>query len=306
MKSFYDKDDYELIDIQSLIDNEVEESIHLDFKSNGSLGKSEGKKKEISKDVAAFANADGGIIVYGISEKNHVADSFSFVDGNEYTKEWLEHVINSSIQKRMSDILIIPIRKDNDFTKSIYIVKIPKSLDAPHISKDKRFYKRFNFESVPMEEHEIRQLYGRKVKSKLVLNNFSIRNYSKDENSEVYKFLCEVDIYNDGDIGEDNYKVNVIFENFDHNISLTWHREKSNYDYTLLERKRVKISANSNMLIFPQETLTVLRFTLEVPKNVVIDFSDIKAQIFLFYLNGEDQMEENLSGLEKVILNSEE
>ncbi|MFN8349444.1 MAG: ATP-binding protein [Spirosomataceae bacterium] len=126
------------------------------------IEKNDGKRKDIiSKDVASFANSDGGIIIYGIKEENHKAHSTTFINGNEFTKEWLEQVINSTIQRHIPDVKIYPIREAGRIEKTIYIVKIPKSLEAPHISKDQRFYKRFNFMSVPMEEYEIRQLYGR-------------------------------------------------------------------------------------------------------------------------------------------------
>ena len=152
MKNFYKKNRYTFKDIQSLIDNDVEESQYLDFKEAGALNKKDQKKKfDISKDVASFANSDGGIIVYGIKEKNHKAGSITFIDGSEITKEWLEQVINSNIQRHIPDLKIYPIRKSGDIKKSIYIVKIPTSAEAPHLSKDKKFYKRFNFESVAME-----------------------------------------------------------------------------------------------------------------------------------------------------------
>ena len=152
MDNFYDKTEYTINDILLLIEKEAEESIHLDFKESNGLDKSDGKKKDISKDVTSFANSDGGIIIYGIKELNHKAHSLSYIDVKIFTKEWLEQSINSTIQRRISDIVIFPIRHDNKIDQTIYIVKIPKSLDAPHLSKDKRFYKRFNFESVPMEE----------------------------------------------------------------------------------------------------------------------------------------------------------
>ena len=164
MKSFYDKEDYNIEDLQSLIDNQVEESIYLDFKSAGSLEKSDKKRIELSKDVASFANSDGGIIIYGIKEVNNEASEFSFIDGNEYTKEWIEQVINSYVQRRITGIRIFPLRVDGDIKKSIYVVKIPYSYDAPHLSKDNRS----NFMSVPMEEYEIRQSYGRKDNTELV------------------------------------------------------------------------------------------------------------------------------------------
>ena len=89
MKDFFVKEEYTEKDIISLIKNKAEESINLDFKSSDSLGSEPSKKKELSKDVSSFANSDGGIIIYGIEENNHVAESLSFVDGNTYTKEWI-------------------------------------------------------------------------------------------------------------------------------------------------------------------------------------------------------------------------
>lgn len=36
-------------------------------------------------------------IVYGIQEKDHKASHLTFIDGTEFTKEWLELVINNGI-----------------------------------------------------------------------------------------------------------------------------------------------------------------------------------------------------------------
>ena len=60
-------------ELLALIANQVEENIHLDYKGGDSLQKTDGKKKELSKDVSAFANSDGGTIIYGIKEFDDVA-----------------------------------------------------------------------------------------------------------------------------------------------------------------------------------------------------------------------------------------
>ena len=52
-------------ELNVLIENEVEESSYLEYKKCDSLKKNDREKNEVSKDVSAFANADGGIIVYG-------------------------------------------------------------------------------------------------------------------------------------------------------------------------------------------------------------------------------------------------
>lgn len=294
MKSFYSKEDYNFDDIVSLITNEAEESVYLEFKEAGALDKTDGKRKEISKDVSSFANSDGGVIIYGIKEENHKANEFSFIDGNIYTKEWLEQVINSTIQRHIHDLKIIPIRKDGKIEQTIYIVKIPKSLEAPHISKDKRFYKRFNFESAAMDEYEIRQLYGRKLQSKLKISNFILTEVNPEKKMHS-KFLCEVSVYNEGDVSESNYKINVYFNNFNSLIHITWPQIQTNYDYTRLANKRMKISAVGNTPIFPDETVTAIRFNFQI-ENIHVEtaLKDVTIETILFYSGGQDKHSESL------------
>jgi hypothetical protein len=296
MINFDDKAEYDISDIQSLIDNEIEESIHLDFKEANALDKSDGKKKDISKDVSAFANSDGGILVYGVKELNHKAHSITYIDGNIYTKEWLEQTINSSIQKRISEIKIIPIRNNGNISETIYIVKVPKSYDTPHICRDKRFYKRFNFESVMMEEYEIRQLYGQRLKSKLLINGWSLGDIKNNKNNEdTLLFLFESSIFNDGDVVENEFKVNVYFININPRlIALSWDKE-NNYDHIWLDNNRLKLSSHNKTTIYPNEVVNAIRFNLNIPKNDVEDaFKDVEIEIMLFYSNGEEKMKVNL------------
>lgn len=50
---------------------------------------------------------------------------------------------------------------DTNPGKVLYVVYVPQSNRAPHIASDKKFYKRFNFQSVPMEEYEVRDSANR-------------------------------------------------------------------------------------------------------------------------------------------------
>jgi hypothetical protein len=154
-----DHNEYNQTYLENLIKNLIEENINLDFKSGLALRNDDRVKREISKDVCAFANSDGGVIIYGIDEHEHKAQKFSFIDGNLITKEWLEQVINTRIQRKIPDLLIVPVRFDNDIRKTIYVVIIPRSSQVPHMTNEKRYYKRYNFESTEMEEYEIRNLY---------------------------------------------------------------------------------------------------------------------------------------------------
>src|SRR5713101_7694041 len=153
-------------DILALITNQVQESLTLEYKGCEALGRTNGKKKEISKDVSAFANSAGGEIVYGVIENKHVPTAIDVgYDPNDVSKEWIEQVINSNIQRRIDGIRINPVQLTTHAPgKVLYVVSIPQSVRAPHMAADHRFYKRFNFMSVPMEEYEVRDV-GRRLES---------------------------------------------------------------------------------------------------------------------------------------------
>ena len=286
MKDLHKLEDYTIETIESFIKNELEESIHIEFKSSGALAKTEGSKTDISKDVSSFANSDGGIIIYGISEKNHKADSFSFIDGNEFDKEWLEQVITSSIQRRIPGLRIFPIRKDRDLTKTIYVVQIPYSIDAPHMyTKDKRFYKRSNFISCIMEEYEVRQCYGRKEHSILEISNYSISQGIAV--GEAIEFNCTAGIQNIGKVIEKDYKLNVYLKNFPGKTSVYWTENHKNrgLSYTSLD-DRFKISSSSLCPIYPDEGVDMIEFKFTIKKDdLIFAKQNSILEIMLMYRN---------------------
>lgn len=157
-------DSWEEDDLLQLIDSKVEENIALDYKKAEALEATDGKKSEISKDISAFANSVGGTVIYGIEESPrspHVAIGLSPINPREVSKEWLEQVINSRIQPRIAGLVINPIELKTKHPGGFsYVVVIPESSTA-HQASDKRYYKRFNFQSVPMEDYEVRQTMNR-------------------------------------------------------------------------------------------------------------------------------------------------
>lgn len=303
MRELLTKEIFTEKDILDLIENEIEESIYLEFKAGEALGRSDNKRKEISKDVSAFANSDGGVIIYGLNEKNHKAHSLSFIDGNEFTKEWLEQIISSSIQRKISDLNIVPVRFENKIEKTIYIVKIPKSFETPHMCKENRFYRRYNFESVQMEEYEIRELYNRKSIAKLQIEPF---DYDKKVDNEKTIIIFEFHVFNEGQISESSYKLNVYFNNFNKFITLNWEREKTNYDYTRYSNNRIKISAQNRLTIYPTERLTIMRFKMEIETIYLEDaLKDLNLEMILFYSNGESKLNDDLVDFKASILGTE-
>jgi hypothetical protein len=154
-------------DILSLIKNKVQESLTLDYKKSDALRKTDGKKAELSKDVSAFANSAGGVILYGMEEDKHYpTKADGGFDPNDISKEWIEQVeqvVNSTIHPKIDGLRINQIAlQQRGAGRVLYAVSIPAATSrAPHQAADKRYYKRYNFQAAPMEDYEIRDIYRR-------------------------------------------------------------------------------------------------------------------------------------------------
>lgn len=258
--------------VEDLIRNDAEESLYMDFKAGGAL--SGDKKKDICKDVSAFANSDGGVLVYGINEVDHKADSLSFIDGNLYTKEWLEQVINDGIQRRIDNIKIHPIRFDGDVRKSVYVVEVPASSNSPHMrSFDSRYYKRFNFQSVPMEEYEVRHAYERRQKVTLDFANFAVEITNAETwfDDKQFEFKLIFHVTNVGRTMAQNYKLSVSIKGAEG----CKYAYKSEADYNLvrpLNDTNIILSTTNAIPIFPEEVVNAMELVLIVPFEYSSDF----------------------------------
>ena len=163
---------YNLDYLNSLIENKVEENLNLEYKAAKGLGKQNNKTTEISKDVSAMANSDGGILIYGLSEIDHLPQKIDPINRTEFSKEWLEHIIHDKIRPRINNVKIFPI--EIEANQVVYVVEVPKSNTA-HQAFDKKYYKRFNFRSTAMHDYEIRDILNRSKHPSIELE-FELKN----------------------------------------------------------------------------------------------------------------------------------
>lgn len=173
--------------LETLIAGQVEESSMLEYKAADSLGRTDNKKRDITKDVSALANAAGGILIYGIrehseAERRHLPAALDPVDQSQFSKEWLDQII-SLIQPRISGLLIIPIHVGPTLSDYCYIVEVPQSSTA-HQALDRRYYKRRNFESTSMEDYEIRDVMNRR-KHPMLTAAIRIISHWPDKDSRI-------------------------------------------------------------------------------------------------------------------------
>jgi hypothetical protein len=273
--SFFSQKKYAEEDLQMLIKNQIEESINLDYKSARAIDNSPKKNKEIAKHISAFANSDGGIIIYGIEENDHRPQSLSFVDGNQFTKEWLENIIDSHIHQKIHDLIIYPIRVKGDVEKTVYLVKIPPSDNVPHQCSDKVYYRRYNFKSVPMEEYEIRLLYNRVSNSEMDFKSIwskHIEEYEDSEGNKKIKREINIHVKNISSSLEKHCKVVAKFKDVhDIGFSINYDKTKVSQKYSIEDR--FHISAFNESPVFPGEEVAILSFGIEIYKSKLEEFN---------------------------------
>jgi len=154
-------------DIEALITHEVAESKTLEYKQQ-LHGNSDGDKKEFLYDVSSFANASGGDIIYGITEKLDAAgkntgipeqaNGLSGVNTDETIRR-LESSIQDGIAPRIPGVQIKPI---SGFANPVLIIRIPKSWNSPHMvifKSASRFYSRNSAGKYQLDVDEIRTAF---------------------------------------------------------------------------------------------------------------------------------------------------
>jgi hypothetical protein len=148
-------------DLQRLVDEGLEESLTLDYKASAALSRTAAAPNEMCKDVSALANSAGGQIVYGIEEDKSAKPTRvdEGVEDPKVTREWIDQILNSRVQPRMHGIRTDRIDMENG--RFGYVISVPPTQSGPHQAPDLKYYKRFDLQSVPMHDYEIRDVQRR-------------------------------------------------------------------------------------------------------------------------------------------------
>ena len=143
--------------IQKLKDAKIEESEILDYKQEMI------SDNDIVKHVTAFSNTRGGDLVFGVKESGRGGYPVDIpgIEDN-INVERLEQIILSNIRPRIGVQFSSKIKKP-DSDRIILIIRIPEGQNRPYYDmKSQKYYKRYNFEAIPMDEFEIESLYQRR------------------------------------------------------------------------------------------------------------------------------------------------
>lgn len=159
--------------LEAAVEQRVREAADLDWKgalisadeTAGGTGRQkelEERRKEFAKDVAAMANTQGGLIVYGVSEVNKEAKDIVAVSlGGERDRQRLRSWANM-IRPWLPDLVIEEFTEGDGQSQGILVVSIPASSVAPHIVGDRNEMGvpyRDGSHTVWMSEYQVERAY---------------------------------------------------------------------------------------------------------------------------------------------------
>jgi hypothetical protein len=150
-------------ELQLLVDNQIEESTTLEYKSSFAKQKPSWKE-ELAKDVSAMANSNGGTIIYGIREKDGVnghsiPEKLLPINNSDMSKDQLSQLLSANIQPVIEGLEIIFIPADDQ--SGFYVVNVPKGQTAHQNRICHIYYMRRSATIEAMEDYQIRDVMNR-------------------------------------------------------------------------------------------------------------------------------------------------
>jgi len=166
-----------LEDVAALVTQQREEDLYLEFKKKRDTRTADVEaedRKKLSGVLSSFANADGGVCVWGIATKkspsrpDHAAELKPLDDVDAFRARILDLTL-VVIQPAIDGLKAKTIRDETG--AGYFIIMIPKSFRPPHRAVfDERLYiTRTSTGTRRMEHFELEEVFGRRLRPVIVL-----------------------------------------------------------------------------------------------------------------------------------------
>lgn len=144
-------------DIERLIERRIDESQNLEYKQP--TDNLEEDCDYLAKAISGFLNTDGGIIIYGVSERkdkeHRYPASMKFCEVN---KERFESLLLNRVQPWEERTRIYRLPNGENEQNGIFVLEVPKSNNPPHMYNFS-YYRRLNFRTEPMSHRDVLRVF---------------------------------------------------------------------------------------------------------------------------------------------------
>ena len=172
-------------DIQALVEHEAQESAELEFKRD--IESTDKGKKKLAKHVSAMANANGGIIIFGIEEKDSKADKLIGIDemvGDQPVGEFVNNVLISRVRPRLA---VQPQTVKLANGKVVLVLQVSRIPYRPHmVLAENVYYVRHNCSVALADEHEVRAMVLESKSSSDEVKEFLKKRNLDDKDKEDF------------------------------------------------------------------------------------------------------------------------
>ena len=159
----------------------VPESARLEFKASQLLSETNHTVAlDLSREVSAFANSEGGLIVIGVKErqegKSRVGDDLDDgIDAAARSSESFQRLIEGNLSPYLPGIRIFRVALGGTRTGRIALVIDVPAGSTAYQAADKRYYGRSEHETKALPDHEIRMrmMRGRIPMADLAVHTFT-------------------------------------------------------------------------------------------------------------------------------------
>ena len=261
-------------DIEFFVFQRIEENLNLDYKDSEAYNNAD----KLAGHVASFANSGGGLIILGVNQ-DEIKDARGKITKiypkevnwgeASLNKERLENKLASRINPPITGLIIKPVRNEKD--KVIFLIDIPKSDFAPHMSPDHKYNRRTNFGTMAMEHYEVANLFKTNwtMKEKLVEKIYEPLSSILEKHAELLmKYSCPSSHEVKAILSRTFYKIQLPFELLERIDYYVDQIEALNKKHYYARRAMINI-ASKNVLEYLKEKYGL-------PSKEAISFSGVK------------------------------
>ncbi len=165
--------------IKKYVEEGTQEDLHLDFKIYSNLKKEQQNdpKRHFTKLASAFANSDGGIIVWGVDARKNQDGVDTAIEIKPFAEflAWcseLQSLTGKATVPIIDGIQHKPIAADSNSESGFVVSLVPVSESGPHmamLAKEYRYYKRSGDSCYKLEHFDLEDMFGRRPAPRLKL-----------------------------------------------------------------------------------------------------------------------------------------